>query len=257
MLDPAVNPSDARTQAAAGGLRRDAASAQAPSHHDRAAQMPAGFTLARRLPSHRIAHRWLARRPGDSRPLLVYGLQGAAAEQVNTLGTALSLQTPHALPVEALDAGPSRGLFVVSPFPGSYDGLLSLGALLSRKTAGQFGLWETRHAVDHLLSALEAAREHGAPHGELRPDEVLVDRRARLRVELCGVESALRRVCPPVRIELDSVSRIALELLTGVPGGPPSGAGLPSGKSWRAWRRWFEAVPGLPSCAAARETLPQ
>ena len=138
----------------------------------------------------------------------------------------------------------------------THDFTDDLGALLSRKPGGQFEPCEVRHAIDHLLSALQGAREAGIAHGPVRMDEVLVDRRSRLLVELVGVGAALSGQEPDERDEVRSVVAIAGELLTGVPS--PDGTAFRSlrGRTGHRWRAWLRDAPLRTSCAEARDALP-
>lgn len=251
MLDGAMHQSGTRaTPAQPGPSREGHASIAAP------ATSPVTLTLERRLQAHRLAARWLARCPGEPGAMLAYRLQADRPADTAALERALAFAHTHTLPIERTERDAEGRSWLLARFPGSYDGLLTLSALVARRLGGQLGAWETRHAVDHLLSALHDGRERGVAHGPVRPDEVVVDRRSRLRVELFGVESAVRGVDQGVSAELASVSQIALELLTGVPGGSSVEAARLRGPVGRAWRRWFDRAPGCASCAEAREALP-
>jgi len=256
MLDPTVNPSDTRSMPALSGARREAPAAPL-ALSAAATESIHGISFVRRLPAHRLAQRWQVRRTSEPGAMLAYRLDRARSRCGSALERAISFRHLHALPVESVPADDTQAVWLVAPFPGSYDGLLSLSGLLSRKPAGQLGPWEAAHAIDHLLSVLQSAREHGTAHGEVRLDEVLVDRGARLRLELCGVESSLRGVQPTVSEELACVARIALELLTGVPGTSSTNAVRVRGRAGRAWTRWLEGVSTLESCVRARELLPK
>lgn len=248
----------------------DATKTHAPARPDapRKEAAPTRFPdlqVIRRLGTHRLAARWLLREAHSHQPLLAHALHlpGSPGEQDRASArarNAAAFRHPHALSVSRVHADGDT-LWLVSPYPGSYDGLLTLSALLSMKAGGQFEPAETRHAVAQVLGALSAGRSAGCAHGPVRMDEVLVDRHARVLIELFGVEQALI-ARPDDRSteteELVSVGAMASELLSGVPW-RPGGVGLPvRTRRTRAWNAWIEraGTAGFATLDAALDALP-
>lgn len=184
----------------------------------------------RQLPDHRAGRRWLARHRADAWPRLVYLLGFPNLAPPAARSTLITLQTarlPHAQAIESclIEGG---ALWIVSPYPGSYEGLTSLSALLVSRTGGCLGPFEALRAARHVLQALDAGDALSVPHGPVRIDEVLVDTRGSVQVELFGVERCLHALNRAAiesesrnqRDQVVSVGRLAHELLTGLAPAP-------------------------------------
>jgi serine/threonine protein kinase len=181
----------------------------------------------RQLPDHRAGRRWLARDRGAGWPRLVYllGFPNQAPPAVQESLAALhAARLPHAQSIELfhIEGG---ALWIVSPYPGSYEGLTSLSALLASRQGGRLGPFEALRAARHVLQALHAGHGLGVPHGPVRPDEVIVDTRGSVQVELFGVDRCVNSLHTAMtdserRAEVVSVGRLAHELLTGLAPAP-------------------------------------
>lgn len=207
-----------------------------PAAHQTARDLPAATPIAgprdalrvgdwrvgASLGSHRLGPRWLAWSEHDPSPrvLCVIPRKGAMSQHPDPAAALEPLARfvhPHAVGVEALEAT-AQEVRVVSPFSGSYDGLMALGHVLTLKPGGQMPVREAVLAGLHVLSALDAAARRGIGHGPLSADDVLVDRRGRAMIELLGVEAALleSEFDGAVAASLKSASAIVYELVTGV-----------------------------------------
>ncbi len=224
----------------------------------------AGLVLRSRIASTRMGHRWLANAGPDAPVKVVYLVEGSSeglAEQLcKRLAQISAARIPHALPIEAIEAAHGGRFWIVCPHTGSADGLLTLGRLVSSKDEGRMEPDEARRTTLQLLLALDHAHMHRIPHGPVVMDEVLVDRRGSVLVELMGVKASIRAdVTPDIREELESVARCAFEMLTGVQAkGDESIRAAPGlSRSWRTWlSRGLGQRGGFNSAAEALATLP-
>lgn len=179
------------------------------------------------------------------------------------------VEHPHLLKIEQFTFDIAGQGWIVTPFPGDADGLRTLARLL-REKGGQMSPTEVERAVVQLLGAVEAAHAGGLHHGTIALDEVLVDRRGAVMVELYGVATALRTLTPGgvaragaegVRDEVRSVVEIGYQLVTGLRAEEPI---IPAGRLVRKldprWDAWFERgldpSRGFDSAAAAAAALP-
>lgn len=181
----------------------------------------------RQLPDHRAGRRWLARDRAEGWPRLVYLLgfphlaSPVAQESLAALHTS---RVPHAQAIESfhIEGG---ALWIVSPYPGSYEGLTSLAGLLALRAGGRLGPFEALRSARHVLQALDAGHALGVPHGPVRSDEVIVDTRGSVQIELFGVDRCVNSLRAEMsdaerRAEVVSVGRLAHELLTGLAPAP-------------------------------------
>lgn len=225
----------------------------------------AGLLVRSRLAPHRLGHRWLASASSESPTKVVYLVRpgaGVAREQARErLLIAAAGTTPHALKIEAVEpAAAGGGFWIVCPYTGSADGLLTLGRLLADKHEGRMDLDEARRATGQILQALDTSHMRRMPHGAVVLDDVLVDRRGGVLVELLGVGAALGGLQTlDVKGEVRSVVRCAFELITGVQATGPSSAYRAPGLS-RVWRNWLakglRSEGGFNSAAQALASLP-
>ncbi len=224
------------------------------------------YALKRRLESHRVADRWLGVDLVNNVPVLLYQVDPqrlplSRADVREALDLSQTVPIPHTLPLELMDSREFAGLWLASPYAGSTDGIVTLGALLSSKDGGQMECCEARRAVKQLLTGLCRSHSLEVGHGQIRIDDVLIDRRGRTFVELFGLESfAFGSTRPDPRAEVRSVAEIGYELITGI----PASANLDDGfrmrrdlsKAWRKWLRHGLGEPGFPSARAALSELP-
>lgn len=176
-----------------------------------------------------------------------------------------ALDHAHVLPIEAVEAPepPDAGAVrVVAPFTGDSTGIVTL-AIHLRAKGGFLSPLEAFEAVGHLLSASDYAHRRGFRHGPLTLDEVLVDRRGSLLVELYGLRAGLLGTpggAELEREEIRSIVRLGYQLVTGLlPEEPLISAGRVVPGLGRGWDDWFEtglaAGPGFKSAAHALSAL--
>lgn len=223
-----------------------------------------GVTLLRRLGSHRLGKRWLARSHDDGAPRLVYELHPSASStpREDLLSRAIAFDGSHGLVIERLIRHDGEPRWVVCPYPGTHEGVLSLDRLLTQKPGGRLSKFETSRAVRQLLQLQHDARRAGLEHGAIRIDEILVDRHGRLLVELFGFAVALgvrslRDSETERRDELKAIFRIGRELVTGASGGDVH-VEMPR-VLWpdapRPWREWLSRGLGPAGFATPHDAL--
>lgn len=225
----------------------------------------AGLTLGRRLPAHRLGRRWLAGASPAEMTSVIYLLRAAHPEMdsgalAERLRVAAVAPNPHALPITHIEPASAGRVWIVTPYTGGADGLLTLGRLVATKDEGRMEPDEARRAIAHMLIALDAAHMRAIAHGPVTLDEVLVDRRGRALIELMGVDATLSgHTTPDVEAEVRSVIRAAMELLTGIQPASDEHWRRAFGLS-RAWKRWLaqglDPRRGFRSAAAALAALP-
>jgi serine/threonine protein kinase len=179
-----------------------------------------------------------------------------------------SLDSSHIVPVEDVVADASGYHWLVTPYLGSADGLLTLDRLRDLKDNGQLSEHETERAVEHLLAASESAHGKGLSHGPVLPSEVLVNRHGSLAIELYGLARRLAggawpaQAASPVRAEVRSIAEIAYTMLTGTleapePYIPASRLVKRLSPRWDAWLGYaLDKSRGFESAAEAKRYLP-
>lgn len=236
---------------------------------DLAGSTIAGAVVSRPLRERPLGECWLAHRRDDSVPLAAYRIartavpgasSGAFVQAMRRLADA---RLPHALSILAVHAEEGGDWWVLSPYVGSYEGLLSLDMLLARKPGARLTPLETLHAAAQLLTALAAADEAGVFHGPVSLDEILVDRRGSLLIELFGVERLIRgEQGPDVDEARDAVASAVgaiYRLLTGLPPRSLKTAELARqvGPRWVEWlERGLAAHGGFTDASEALAALP-
>jgi serine/threonine protein kinase len=110
-------------------------------------------------------------------------------------------------------------VWVLTPFVGSARGILTLCQLAAARDGGRIGNCEAVFVGLQLLGAVVHAHARGVVHGPIDADQVLVDPRGGLLVELYGVDRQLRDL--PVATEADraaearSIVALVARLATG------------------------------------------
>lgn len=178
-----------------------------------------GVKLVAPLSALPFAKRWLAlHEPTQTSRMMYLFSRGEVAERCGGAVEALAgLSHSHVLGIDAVETDTKGDLWVLTPYPGNQHGLVTLGALLEAK-GGRMNPYEAARAVEHLLDAARAAHAQRMCHGWMSIDEVLVDPRGRLLVELYGVpRKGGRRVFSEdlMRDELASIAAIGYRLVTG------------------------------------------
>lgn len=193
--------------------RFGAASTPAPIEIDDA-------VLLRPLGPGRVSERWLARRRTDLAACVVH-LCPLGTDPVRWHDGASVIRAddlPHALSPIEHGRAPSGRPWAITEYTGDHEGLVSLATLL-RRTGGRASAEQARYAAMQLLKLLSHAHHEGKRHGFLHLDEVLVDRRGSLQVELYGLPYRLSspavQTLWSAREEIRSVGVIAAQLLTG------------------------------------------
>jgi hypothetical protein len=228
------------------------------------------YTLTRELARGPLGERWLALHELDHSSHVVHRpVTGRDRfEQRKFLATVDALApatNSHVLEIEdhGLD---SRGHpWVVTPFTGDASGIVTLETHLRGK-GGFLRPGEAREAIVQLLQAASEAHAAGIAHGELTMDQVHIDRRGSLLVELYGLGLALREgrealASEQARIdEVASIVSIGYQLVTGLLPEMPiiPACRVVSGLD-PAWDDWFETglygSTGFKSAAHALSAL--
>jgi serine/threonine protein kinase len=229
------------------------------------------FRLVRRLEAGSIGERWLAFNEQDQSSHVAHRVKlGGPSESrrfVRALEAISQLKHPHLLAVEhfSLGDGGDTG-WIVTPFTGSHDGLVTLPGLLGDK-GGKMSPLEVERCLMQLLEALEYTHGVGCFHGNLDAADVLVDRRGSLFVELYGLRRQMAGSSggPPAgevaRDEVRSIVSLGYWLLTGLPGEEPriEASRLIRGLDDR-WDEFFaqglEPLSGFESAGEAMAALP-
>lgn len=199
------------------------------------------------------SERWMAL---DERSLVThlayrFRLRGGMGDQrrfLSAVEAVSGLRLPHVLPIEYVtlktEAGPLEGAWLVTPFTGNLEGLVTLESLLLAK-GGRMSAVEVERAIGQVLETIEAAHAVGQVHGALRLEEILVDPRGSVVIELYGLRRRLMgaaMVAAPEAIvdEVRSVVAMAYRLLTGVEAGEPAISASRLSAEAAGWETWFE-----------------
>lgn len=227
-----------------------------------------GCRLERRLGRHALGDRWLARRlDGRRTPAVIYRLDrlgGARSPRRFKLAAdmLLTLVHPHVLAVEAVDAETGGERWLRAPFVGSCGDLCLMRTVVKHRDGGRLTPMETRWVVSQVLSASAYAHGRGVCHGRITLDDLVIDTRGSVVVELYGLGSRLRGVPAgdrdAERAEVRSVASLAAEL-AGAPGDDERDALLRAigGELGREFRDWSATVldGGFASASAALGAL--
>jgi serine/threonine protein kinase len=228
------------------------------------------FKLVRQLESGGPGDRWLAFNECDQTAHVAYRfrLPPDKSEQRKFLASieALSpLSHPHILSIEQLSLDTGGKAWVVTPYTGSHDGLVTLATLV-RDKGGRLEPLESERALMQLLEAVEYAHSQGHQHGPLSAEEIMVDRRGSLAIELYGLRRRLagasgRPASEVVRDEVRSIVELGYWLLTGLPAEEPRiEAARLIPKLDRRWDDWFsdglDPFAGFNTAGEALAALP-
>lgn len=243
--------------------------------------------VTRGLPPSHLGPRWLALDEIDSTSHVVHRptLRRDRFEQRRFLAELAPLQAfrhPHVLQIQQVGVDPVGTPYLVTPFTGHREGLLTLERHCRLK-GGYLEADEALRAMEQLLDAVHAAHAAGLSHGRLDAHHVLVSLTGSLTIELYGIARQLgigpaRRHAeadaPPPELrgedphtplaramtaEVRSLVSLGYRLVTGlVPDRPLIRAsrvvhGLPP-----VWDDWFDTGlngPGFRSAAHARSAL--
>lgn len=236
-------------------------------HVDR---LPLGpYRIIRPLAPGKLATRWLAVHDRDQTSHVAHEFTCRdRAEQrrfMSAFEKISELDHPHILHVEQFALADGRLAWLLTPYAGNQDGLVTLDSL-QRAKGGRMPAQEAERAMSQLLSALEYAHGQGHHHGPLGPEEVLVDRHGRVSVDLYGLGRRLVGLAAGnaevVRDEVRSVVEMGYRLITGLSSDEPR---IPACRLIRRldphWDAWFDAgldalSGGFASAAEAAAALP-
>lgn len=225
-------------------------------------------TVLRPLGPGRVSERWLARRNQDLRAFVAHLCPpGMDSDRwVDAASAVMGDRIEHALAPVAVGAAASGRPWALTEYTGDHEGLVSLETLV-RQTGGRMTSNEARHAVEQLLGLLERTHAAGRRHGLLHLDELLVDRRGSVAVELFGM--GYRLSSPAVQTlwsahdEIRSVATVAAQLLTGATDDMIEHIGETGTEQVDAsigggWIRWLDAAlasDGFATASDARDAL--
>lgn len=160
------------------------------------------------------------------------------------------LEHAHILPICDAIVDRAGWHWLVSPYVGASEGLMTLDQVRKAKPTGRLSTFEVRTAVRQLFSAMASAHRRGVVNGGFSAKDILVDRHGSLLFELYGLQRRLSGDTPVpgsedwnaiVRAELRAAVDVVYEALTGA---APMGERLPASrvvkKLDRSWDRWFE-----------------
>ncbi len=236
------------------------------------------YRVLRPLESGRLAARWLAVHDRDQTSHVAHEFfcrdRAEQRRLISAFEQISSLDHPNIQPVQQFALADSHVAWLMTPYTGNQDGLVTLESLLQDK-GGRMSADEADRALGQILRAVEFAHGVGHIHGPIYADQVLVDRRGRISIEMYGLQRRLGGLATGnsevVRDEVRSVVELGYRLLTGLSAEEPR---IPAGRlverlnpHWDAWldagmdplRGGYasagEASAGLPS--ARRDAEPR
>lgn len=226
------------------------------------------YRLVQQLEPGRMAERWLAFNEETESTHLAHrfrtGLdrfeQRRLVESIERLSP---LSHPHILPIEKFTLGNGSAAWIVTPYTGNLEGLVTLANLVADK-GGQTSPMETERALIQLLEASEYAHNTGFHHGPMIAEEIMVDRRGSLAVELYGLRRLLEGTMSAQdvgRDEVRSIVEIGYWLLTGLSAEEPRiRADRLIPRLDHRWDEWFDEgldpMAGFLSAGDALAALP-
>jgi serine/threonine protein kinase len=228
------------------------------------------YRLVRQLQPGGLGERWLALNESDQSDHVAYRFRltqdrPEGRRFVSAIEALSPLSHPHLLPIEQISLGIGGGGWIVTPYTGSHDGLVTMGSLAKDK-GGRMTPPETERALLQLLEAVEYAHGEGHHHGVLSADEILVDRRGSVAIELYGLRrrlspGALRPAAEVARDEVRSIVGIGYWLLTALAAEEPRiQAGRLIPRLDPRWDEWFDegldAAAGFATASEALAALP-
>jgi hypothetical protein len=164
---------------------------------------------------------------------------------------------PHILQVEEFgwDVDSGIGPFAVSEYTGDADGVVALERLLTLK-GGWLTLEETKRALEQLMEACVCAHAAGLAHGPLTMQQVHIDRRGSLLIELYGLNQQLAPTKSPAGDEVRSIAAIGYRLATGLlPVRPLIPVEHIVEHVDQTWRDYFHTGMGEPGFSTAAHAL--
>ncbi len=208
------------------------------------------YRLIRPLDAHPMADRWLALHEGNQTSHIIYKFAHLSDRThirrfAGAIERLMAIGHPHVLPVEefALGMAQDQRPWLVCPYPGTVDGLVTLEQLLNDR-GGPLPVLEVQRLTSQLFEAMIAMQAQSVCHGVITADQVLVDRHGSLAVELYGLKAASQgQSCSRelIRDEVRSVVQLVYRALTGQPGDEPRiRADRLVRKIPSHWAAWFD-----------------
>lgn len=226
------------------------------------------LVLTRPLLAGPIAERWLAMNEGTHSVQIAHrfrmGDRSVERRLIAAVDALAGLAHPHILPVEQFTLGVAGAAWIVTPFTGSHDGLVTLARLLEDK-GGRMDPSEVERALIQLLEGVDYAHSCGLQHGPILPEEIVVDRRGSLAIEHYGIRRRLAGTggiaMEVIRDEVRSLVELAYTMLTGLPADEPR---IPASRLVprldRRWDAWLEEgldpMLGFATASDAMAALP-
>ena len=226
------------------------------------------YEIVRELEPCAISRRWFAVHARHQTSHVLYELSACRDRSVErrfvaAVQSLAELDHAHILRVESLTFSRNEP-WLVTPYTGNQEGLVTLSTL-ARAKGGLMSGAEAARALVQLLAALQYAQENNHSHGPISMDEVLVDRRGSVSIELFGLRRALSGLGAgnaELRTdEVRSLVEMGYQLVTGRAAEEPRIAACKLVRSLdRRWDDWFETgldpLGGFQSAAEALEAFP-
>lgn len=207
------------------------------------------YRLVRELSRSPLGRRWLALRESDQSSHAVYRFEALPdriwrRRHTRAMQSLAELHHPHLLAVEMCSFEVGGEPWVVTPYTGNHDNIVTLSDVVQAK-GETMSAPEAERAVLQVLEGISYAHSVGACNGPVAIEHLLVDRRGRVLIELYGVGRALAGLdgsdSELVRDEVRSVVEIAYRLVTGLGADEPRiPAGRLAKKLPRAFEEWLE-----------------
>ncbi len=227
------------------------------------------YALVRPLGHMPLAARWLALHEVSQSSHVVYRFpichdKSEKRRFLSAVQTVEKLPHAHLLKIEQFSLDVGGAAWVVTPFTGDVDGVLSVERLLKQK-GGSMAVHEAERAVVQLLETCEYTHSRRLHHGPVTMGDVLIDRHGSLLIELYGLGRQLRGLTQGnselERDEVRSVVEMGYQLITGLRAEEPM---IPAGRLVKRldprWDWWFntglDATGGFASAREAMEALP-
>jgi len=180
------------------------------------------YALLRPLHPGPLGKRWLARHRFDLTAHVIHRLHMCdGPDDVARFRAAVdrlqNLASPHLIVPEFAGVRDGGEAWVASRYTGDRDGPVSIRRLIAMK-GGVVSPQEVRHATEQLLQAVRHAHAAGIVHGPIGREEVLVNRRGSVAIELYGLARQLDEASclqTLAREEVRSIAMLAAGMLLG------------------------------------------
>jgi serine/threonine protein kinase len=223
------------------------------------------YILIRPLAKLALAARWMAFHEVNQSSHVIYRFpvchdNSEKRRFLSAVQAASKLVHPHILKIEQFAFDASGGAWVVTPYIGDVEGIMSLERLLRAK-GGSMVPSEAGRAIEQILDGCAAAHTAKLYHGPIRMEDVLVDRHGSLAIELYGMSRMLRGFNVGneelVRDEIRSVAEVGYQLITALRAEEPM---IPAGRLVKKldprWDEWFGiALDPTSGFATAEEAI--